>query len=114
MSELMGELGKVDEARTNALQAVAVTRGLHDRISTLFTMAALALALHRGGDDELAGVVWGAIEAEVAAGAAGRFAPDQQYYADRLGEPNDAFARGRARGSGLTLDEAAALAGVAC
>jgi predicted ATPase/class 3 adenylate cyclase len=104
-------LGRIDDADACARDSLRIMWDIGDRQMVVFTLARLARIASEREDDERAGVLWGAIEAEQGRTAMGAWAKER----DRLGAPilaraNPDFERGRERGRRLALDEAVAAA----
>jgi hypothetical protein len=60
---------------------------------------------------EQAGLMWGALEAEEEGGTVGQWEGERELYADAvLAHAGDDFERGRAQGTGLSLDDAVRVA----
>jgi hypothetical protein len=76
-----------------------------DRVAITWELAILALCARARGDEEAAGRLWGAIEAEEESGFVGRFASVRGDYAHELLEgATPAFERGRNEGRWLGVD----------
>ena len=62
--EVLVELGRLDEARSRAQQALAMSRSMHDRFGVVYELRLLAEIDAAAGDLRRAGVLLGATEAE--------------------------------------------------
>jgi predicted ATPase/DNA-binding SARP family transcriptional activator len=99
------QLGRLDEAEAFGREAVAVSCTIGDRVAITWELAILALCARARGDEEAAGRLWGAIEAEEESGFVGRFASVRGDYAHELLEgATPAFERGRNEGRWLGVD----------
>jgi predicted ATPase/DNA-binding SARP family transcriptional activator len=102
-------LGRFDDAETYARQAFEASCGIGDRTTATYALAVLALVARGCGDDEGAGRLWGALEAEEERAFLGRWSSDREEYARRILTPKSAdFERGFAAGRQLTFEEAVA------
>ena len=110
LSELAAWLGRYDEAEEHAREALVISRGIGDAINTVFSLVACANVARLRGDDERAGRLWGAVEAEEKRRFLGRWATYyRETFLEEMLEPASvAFERGRAHGQGLILEEAVA------
>ena len=106
-AEVADTLGRPEDALPLGIRSLALLHRVGDRQNTVWALAGLAALRHDAGDDEEAGVLWGAVEAEERRTLFGAWQRDRGRFVERLGElPPDALRRGRA----LTLDEAVAYA----
>jgi hypothetical protein len=102
-------LGRFDDAETYARQAFEASCRIEDRTTATYALAVLALVARGCGDDEGAGRLWGALEAEEERAFLGRWSSDREEYARRILTPKSAdFERGFAAGRQLTFEEAVA------
>jgi tetratricopeptide (TPR) repeat protein len=104
------ELGRVDDARRNAREALALSRVMDDRKALVYELGLLAEACARGGDSRLAGTLWGAAEVESERTWTGRWLHGTVEPERVLAHADDAFELGRAEGRQLDLDTAVAIA----
>ena len=105
-AEACCHLGRLDEAEAFGREAVAVSRAIGDRIALAWELAILAVCARARAEDEAAGRLWGAIEAEEEHGFVGRFASVRNDYARALLErATPPFEHGREEGRRLGLDE---------
>ncbi len=101
------ELGRPEEAKHWLTEALELSQRLGDRRSSMFTLARLARVAAEVGQEERAGLIWGAIEAEERRATHGNW--DQ--LRDDLAAPvlahadEPAFERGRLEGQRLSLDD---------
>jgi hypothetical protein len=94
---------------TYARQAFGLSCGIGDRTTATYALAVLALVARGRGDDESAGRLWGAIEAEEERTFLGGWQADREEYSKRILTPKSAdFERGFAAGRQLTFEEAVA------
>jgi predicted ATPase len=105
------ELERPEDAAVSIVQALEIARRLEDRIVTVYSLAYLGRAAAEAGDEEHAGRLWGAIEAEIERTPM----PGWESERDELAEPIFAragatFEAARAEGRGLSLQDAAELA----
>jgi predicted ATPase/DNA-binding SARP family transcriptional activator len=102
-------LGRFDDAETYARQAFEASCRIGDRTTATYALAVLALVARGCGDDESAGRLWGALEAEEERAFLGRWSSDREEYARRILTPKSPdFERGFAAGRQLTFEEAIA------
>jgi tetratricopeptide (TPR) repeat protein len=110
-AEVLYELGRPDEAARSASEGLGVARRIADRLGTVEALAFLSRAAIEREDEELAGRLWGAIEADVARAPLPYWENEQDEFGKpilaRAGRP---FEDARAEGQTLSLDEAAELA----
>jgi predicted ATPase len=101
---------RLAEARSHASDALEGALRIGYRRGAAFALATLAAVAHAEGDDELAGVLWGAVESEQKRSTVSwtPLEPIRTLFADGNSEP---FEHSRARGAGLSLEQAAAAAG---
>jgi predicted ATPase/DNA-binding SARP family transcriptional activator len=111
IAEFAIELGRVEDAEAPCLEALALSREIGSRINTVYALAVLAMAARARGDDDRAGRLWGAIEAEEARTFLGYWADYREQYAGKVLVPASAKLES-ALGTGrrLPLDEATAYA----
>jgi len=111
LADFASELGRPGEAERHARQTLELSSEIGDRITTAFSLAALAVAARARGDHELAGRLWGSIEAEEERTFLGQWPAYRRFYAGRAADAaSPAFERARNSGKGLTLEEAVTLA----
>jgi predicted ATPase/class 3 adenylate cyclase len=111
LADLALEQGRPDEAEEHALAALELSRRIGDRQFSVFELAQLARTAAARGDAERAGWLWGAIEAEEARGAIGRWEHQRDEVAKAvLAACGPAFEDGRAEGRRLPLADAVAYA----
>jgi predicted ATPase/DNA-binding SARP family transcriptional activator len=102
-------LDRLLDAATYARQAFGLSCGIGDRTTATYALAVLALVARGRGDDESAGRLWGAIEAEEERTFLGGWQADREEYSKRILTPKSAdFERGFAAGRQLTFEEAVA------
>ncbi len=105
------DLARPAEAARSAYESLEVARRIGDRIGIVYAVALLARAAAERGDEELAGRLWGAVDAEfervpVVAWEADRDEIEQHI----LARTGAGFEAGRAEGGRLSLEDAAELA----
>jgi predicted ATPase/DNA-binding SARP family transcriptional activator len=104
-------LGRLLDAERYGRQALELSTAIGNRINMAYGLAVLALAAQTGGDDQRAGRLWGAIEAEEARAFLGHWSQDRDEFATQiLTCANTTFQQGREAGQQLTLNEAVAYA----
>ena len=102
-------LDRFQDAATYAQQAFELSCAIGDRTTATYALATLALVARERGDDERAGRLWGAIEAEEERAFLGAWQADREEYARRILTPRTAdFERGLSEGRQLDFDDAAA------
>jgi tetratricopeptide (TPR) repeat protein len=103
-------LGRLDDARTSARQALRHSAAMSDRRAVVYELSLLALISAEAGDSELAGRLWGAAEAEIERAPVGRW-PHGAVEPDRiLAYVNPELEQGRAAGRELSFEDAISLA----
>ncbi len=108
VSEYSFLLDRLQDAATYARQAFGLSCDIGDRTTATYALAVLALVARGCGDNERAGRLWGAIEAEEERAFLGGWQADREDYARRILTPkNEDFERGLAAGRQLTLEDAA-------
>jgi tetratricopeptide (TPR) repeat protein len=109
-AETLFRAGRTDEGLGSAREGLKLAHGIRDRIGTV---EGLALLVRASGDtdEELAGRLWGAVEAELGrAPLPGLKDELDELVRDLVERAGDAFESGRAEGRALSLDEAVELA----
>jgi hypothetical protein len=87
-------------------EVLALALRMSDRQRIVFGLARFAVYAAHAGRADLAGRLWGAIEAEEARGPIGQWEGQRATHAARLPR-TDSFEAARAKGRRLRLDEAA-------
>jgi len=99
-----------DDAESRTLEALRLAVQIGDALRWAYALAQLACAAAQRGDEERAGRLWGALEAEVERRPL-PWDPAESIHAERtLALTGPAFDRARAEGRELVLDDAVALA----
>jgi predicted ATPase len=108
LADCMLETGQPRRAEAFARESLQLMRGIGDRQMMVFALARLARISAQTGEEDRAGLLWGAIEAEEARRPMGAWAKERHRFgAPILTHEGLRFERGRKRGSTLSLDEAA-------
>ena len=103
--------GRLESGREAALKSLVMSNEMRDRPGRVFGVGLMARAAAEAGDDERAGLLWGAIEDEDAGAPLGGWRRHRQANEERLRElAAPEFERARAQGRELTLDAAVKLA----
>ena len=110
MAQIQLELGRLDEARAAARQALTLSRAMHDRRGQVYELRLLAEIGASAGDARLAGVLIGATEAENERAPVGPWLHGSPKPSALLENADPEFARGRDEGRRLELDAAIAVA----
>ena len=110
LAALLLSLGRLDDARADAEQALALSITMHDRSAIVYELGLLAEIHARKGQTERAGELWGAVDAEEARGPVGVSLHGPVRFRPSVSGPDAAFDGGLAAGGALTLDEAVAVA----
>ncbi|MGN6431026.1 MAG: ATP-binding protein [Gaiellaceae bacterium] len=110
-AEKLFELGRTDEAGRSAREALELGHRIRDRLATVEGLGLLARAAIERGDEQLAGRLWGALEAEAERAPVAAW----EELREELGTPifaraGSAFEAARAGGRALSLDAAVQLA----
>jgi len=106
LSEALIGLDRIDEAEVAVRRHLGLARGIDDRQSSVVALVLTAWIARLRGDDERAGLFWGAVEAEEARGAIGQWEHERDDYAAKVGVEGEAFERGRQRGRRLSFEAA--------
>ncbi|MBA2769466.1 MAG: hypothetical protein H0U35_10125, partial [Sporichthyaceae bacterium] len=100
--------GNLAAAMAQARESAALAETIHDRMMAVFAAAELASAAAVGGQAELAGRLWGAIEAEEEGPPIGQWPAERAAYEEIVrAAAGTAFERGRDEGRLLSLADAA-------
>jgi hypothetical protein len=101
-------LDRFEDATTYAGQAFELSCAIGDRTTATYALAILALVARERAEDERAGRLWGAIEAEEERAFLGGWRADREEYASRILTPRTAdFERGLSAGRQLNFEDAA-------
>ncbi len=106
LAEWSLELGRADEAAAAVRRELELRLEMDDRVNLVYSLINVALVAAKQGDEEAAGLAWGAVEAEEAR----RRIPWPEREDDAgevLAAVTPAFEAARRRGRGLTAEEAA-------
>ena len=107
LSDHARELGRVEEARRQASEALLLSRDLGDRLRMTRGLARLARLAAEQGEAVVAGRLWGSVEAEEAREPIGAWENERHRFAAVvLAREGPEFERGRADGRAMPLDEA--------
>ncbi len=99
--------GALEEAAAHALEALAISRDLGDRLRLVRGLGRLARIAAEQGDAARAGLLWGAVEAEEERGPTGAWAHDRAPFEEAvLTRAGPELEAGRAEGRTLSLDQA--------
>ena len=112
------ELGRLDEAEEHARAELSLGLVMSDRRHALQGLGYLAQLAAMRGDQERAGYLWGALEAEERRGAAVGLRPRMRgweqerasFEAVVLGDADEGFERARAHGRRMSLEDVVAYA----
>jgi predicted ATPase/class 3 adenylate cyclase len=107
LAEYAVRMGKPDDARGAARDALADSQSIGDRQGMIYGIALLAWVAVGQGREEEAGRLWGAIEADVERAPVGHWENERDDYAQRVVASSAGFERGRADGHQLSLSQAA-------
>ncbi|HET7808498.1 MAG TPA: adenylate/guanylate cyclase domain-containing protein [Gaiellaceae bacterium] len=110
LTEALIELDRLDEAELAVRRTLGLARTIDDRQSSVGALVLSAWIARLRGDEERAGLHWGAVEAEEARGPIGQWELEREEYAAKVVIESDAFEGGRHRGRRLSfaaaIDEA--------
>jgi predicted ATPase len=106
LSEALIELDRLDEAEEAVRHHLRLARGIDDRQSSVVALVFTAWIARLRGDEERAGLMWGAVEAEEARGPIGQWELEREDYAAKVGIDGELFERGRRRGRRLSFEAA--------
>ena len=111
LAERTWDLGRQNDARQWANEALVLGHAIGDRQVMVYTLAVLARAAALCDDPTHAGRLWGAIEREEQRGPIGQWEGERETYAAAImAQSSPDFEHARSDGWHLTLDEAVALA----
>jgi predicted ATPase/class 3 adenylate cyclase len=110
VAALLLDLGRLDDARINAEQALALSSSMHDRSAIVYELGLLAEIGARSGDAGRAGALWGAVEAEATRAPVGRWLHGPVRFQPSLTDADAGFDQGRSEGRELSLDDAVTFA----
>jgi predicted ATPase len=109
-ADLARELGQMQKAEERAREGLRVAIAMGDRTGAVFSVATLAQNSTAAGELELAGRLWGALEAEAERAPVGSWERLRDEAAWTIVRDDPEFEHGRREGRRLSLDEAVALA----
>jgi predicted ATPase len=104
------DLGHLDDARRSTLRALQLSHAMFDGKGVVYELGLLAEVNAAAGDTEVAGVLWGAAEAESERTWTGQWLHGTVKPERVLAYADEEFERGRAAGRELSLEAAIALA----
>jgi predicted ATPase/class 3 adenylate cyclase len=102
VAECLIRLGRIDEAEATARRELSLSREIGDRQSSVYGLAHFAWIAALRGDEERAGLLWGAVEAEEARAPVGQWETERDDFRERVGA-GDEVERGRLKGRTLSL-----------
>jgi predicted ATPase len=100
------QLGQIDEAEAAARKELTLASKIGERQSTLYGVVQIAWIAALRGEDDRAGLLWGAVEAEEARGPIGQWEAEREDYVRRVVRETPEFASARAKGRVLSLERA--------
>jgi predicted ATPase len=99
LAQMALDVGRLDDAEAHGREALVLAGEMNDRAVKIDSLGALALVAHARGDEERAGRLWGAIEAEEARAPIGDWVLYREdFETTLLADADAAFERGRERG----------------
>jgi len=105
--ECLIRLGRLDEAEPVAREEVRLAREIGDRQSCIYGLVHFAWLSALRADEWLAGLLWGAVEAEEARAPVGQWETERETYAERVtAGSGDELERGRLKGRELSFEAA--------
>jgi tetratricopeptide (TPR) repeat protein len=104
------ELGRIDDARVSAQQALGMSHAMHDRRAVVYQLRLLAEIAAVAGDEQRAGTLLGAADAENERIPVGRYIHEWRPTASLDEHVGAEFQAGVETGRELSLDEAVAYA----
>jgi predicted ATPase len=107
--EWLIELDRIDEAEAAARQELGLRRAMDDRNSLSSSLSLWAVLAAKRGQNELAGRIWGSLEAEVARRPVGHWRYTVAFATPFLPEGDPDYEAGRAAGARLALEDVVAL-----
>jgi tetratricopeptide (TPR) repeat protein len=110
IAALLLDLGRLDDARVNAEQALALSNSMHDRSAIVYELGLLAEIHAQNGESERAGTLWGATEVEEVRAPIGSWLHGPVRFQPSITEADAGFERALAAGRAMELDEAVAIA----
>ena len=104
--EMCLDLGRPGEAERWGREGLQLAVQIGDRQMTVYLLALLSAAAAAQGEEERAGVLWGALEREELRGPVGQWEAERDAYWSRVeASDSEQFELGRARGLQLSPDE---------
>jgi predicted ATPase/class 3 adenylate cyclase len=104
------ERGELDAARDLCREAIRRSRELGEESGTMVCLGLFSTIAALSGDDEKAGLLWGAVERLDEELGESYVRGDLERYREQLGDRGPEFGAARSRGRTLTLEEATAVA----
>jgi predicted ATPase/class 3 adenylate cyclase len=104
------DLGRLEDARANTMQALSVSNAMRDRSAIVYELSLLSEIDLRMGNLSRAGTLQGGVEAEREKARVVRWLHETARAEPSLSDADGDFARGRALGRELSLEESVALA----
>ena len=104
------ELGRLDDARSSAREALSISHAMHDRRGLVYELRLLAEIGASAGDPRLAGMLLGAADAENERAPVGGWVHEWMEPSRRIELNDTEFEHGREEGRRLELDAAVAVA----
>jgi hypothetical protein len=103
--EWLIELDRVDEAEAAGRQELELRLVMDDRNSLSYTLSLWAILAAKRGENELAGRIWGSLEAEVARRPVGHWSHTVAFATPFLPQGDPDYEAGRAAGARLALED---------
>ena len=100
------QLGQIDEADAAARKELTLARKIRERQATVYGVVHFAWIAALRGEDERAGLLWGAVEVEEARAPVGQWEAEREDYVKRVVRESPQFTRGREKGRVLSLQRA--------
>jgi predicted ATPase len=98
------QVGQIDEADAAARQELTLARKIGERQSTVYGVVHLAWIAALRGEDDWAGLLWGAVEAEEARAPVGQWETEREDYVERIVRESSEFTRAREEGRRLSFE----------
>jgi predicted ATPase len=104
LDECLVQLGRLAEAEAAAREELTLSREIGDRQACVYGLVHLAWIAAERGDEQRAGWLWGAVEAEEARAPVGQWETERELYVGRvIAGRGDDFERGRRKGRRLSF-----------
>jgi hypothetical protein len=106
LCECFVQVGRIDEAEPVARKELTLASKIGDRQGSVYGLVHLAWIAALRGEDDWAGLLWGAVEAEEARAPVGQWEVEREDYVERIVRESPEFTRTREEGRRLSFERA--------